>query len=159
MKFRPVRGVGTGGKVYALDVQLAYILNSSTLAEGIGVRVNALSAISASGTYTDTIGVQVRNQAASGTTQTRTTGIHIEDQSGSGANYLIFAGALLTGTPVFRVDSGNPPNSASATLGDSNMYLLWTENGAQTLRQVRWEDSGASGGAGISANRKLLYAV
>ena len=107
-------------------------------------------------TVTTSHGVRIRQQghSAVGTA----IGLLIEPQSGAGANYLMVA-ERSAGNPSLRLDAGDPPDSASATLGDSNLYLAWMENGAVNLRQVRWEDSGAAGGAGISANRKLLYAV
>jgi hypothetical protein len=85
-------------------------------------------------------------------------GLKIETFATATANYLMWA-ERSAGNASLRLDAGNPPDSASATLGDSNLHLAWMENGSVNLRQIRWEDSGAGGGAGISANRKLLYAV
>ncbi|MEE8346811.1 MAG: hypothetical protein V3S20_05645 [Dehalococcoidia bacterium] len=139
-----------------VSVRFSPVFYSGTVATWAGVDVDAINPTLGTPTITKSHGVRVRQQghSAVGTA----IGLLIEPQSGATSNYLIEA-ERSAGNPSLRMVAGNPPDSASATLGDSNLYLAWMENGALALRQVRWEDSGAAGGGGISANRKLLYAV
>lgn len=133
-----------------------------TIDEQIGLRVinSWQEAISGVINATTVMGVHIPTpQTALGTpTVTDYFGLMIETWAVAANNYLIWA-ERSAGNASLRLDAGNPPDAASATEGDSAMWLAWMENGAVTSRRVRWEDSGAAGGAGLSANRKVLFAA
>lgn len=151
-----IASLGDASAVSGVKSGLRLFAYYGTIAEWQSVDCPALIVTVGDPTITTSHGVRIRNQghACVGTVM----GLKIEPQTGADANYLIWA-ERSAGNPSLRLDAGDPPDSASATLGDSNLYLAWMENGVVNLRQVRWVDSGAGGGAGIPANTKLLYAV
>jgi len=108
-----------------------YILQANSVIEGFGVRVDTPSVAAVSATITDSLGVVISDQKIVGATVTRQTGLHITDQTGGVTNYLIFAGALITGTPRLRLDAGTP--------GANQTMLHLAEGVTPTVRRVQWK--------------------
>lgn len=157
LNFRPFIGAsGSATEITGIYTGLATVFASVTVTDWHGLKIAPIDLIMGSPTITRSRGVTIQNQGANAVGNA--WGLYIEHQSGAGGNFLLEA-ERSAGNPSLRLNAGNPPDSASATLGDSNMLLAWMENGTVNLRRVRWVDSGAGGGAGIPANTKLLYAV
>ena len=96
------------------------------------------------------IGVYVEGSTSASLSNITTAyGVRIGDSTTPGTVYLLEVGPT---TPYLRV-----VGKAAPAANRTNLYLA--EGVTPTLRQVAWEDSGAAGGAGLSANRKVLYLV
>jgi len=83
-------------------------------------------------------------------------GLRITDITAGTNKYLIWAGPNVpsaTGLTNLRLDAGNPPNAASTTEGDSQLYLTFNENGTLVMRQLRWRQQNQLG-----ATDKVLIA-
>lgn len=95
--------------------------------------------------------------SSGGGTLTTDVGLEIDAFSAAATNsYLIRAAGPTVSN--LRLDAADPPDAASATQGDSQLFLAWMENGVVTLRQARWVDSGVAG-AGLPNNSRVLIAA
>ncbi len=72
------------------------------------------------------------------------TGLRISDITAGTQKVLIWAGPNVpssTGVTNLRLDAGNPTDAASATEGDSQLYLTFMENGSLAMLNVRWRQN------------------
>jgi hypothetical protein len=145
-------GSGSAFELAALQVFWQTLNYSGTLTSAYGVHVPAATTTNLTGAVTNAYGVRIDNQAPH-TNVTNGYGLYIADLSAGGTvRHLIHAGPA---TPYLRLlGAANPPNAGLGTEGDSNLYLLWTENGATNLRQVRWRQQSSLG-----AGDRVLIAV
>jgi len=69
-------------------------------------------------------------------------GIRIDDQTLGVNRYLAWFGGA---NPNLRVDAGVPPDAALTTEGDTNIFAAIMENGAVSVRQLRWRQQSSLG--------------
>ena len=142
------RTTGSPTVTFLIGCQAKFSAFGSGITVTDGAAFKAGRATTIFSAFTRAMGMWIPNIGKS--TDTTVYGLRIDDQTLGTNRYLAWFGGA---NPNLRIDAGTPPDAASATEGDTNIYAAIMENGTVTMRQFRWRQQSSLG-----ATDKVLIA-
>ena len=139
-------GSPTVSRLIGCLAQFSALGTGITITDAAAFKANRATSLFSA--FTRTMGVWIPNIGKS--LDTTVYGLRIDDQTLGTNRYIAWLGGS---NPNLRVDAGTPPDAASATEGDTNIFAAIMENGTVTMRQFRWRQQSSLG-----ATDKVLIA-